>query len=104
MNLFDAIFASGLARVSRGVHLNVLQRGCACAFVNADAVESDSSIIEEQLRELMKGLLPRFKQPRKCIFVGELPYTATEKIQRFKLRQRLRQSFEFQVLRLPFRG
>jgi len=34
--------------------------------------------------------LPRFKQPRRYVFVSELPYTATGKVQRFKLRQSLR--------------
>ncbi len=64
---------------------------CACAFVVADAVESDTSRLEEELRELVKGSLPRFKRPRKYIFVAELPYTATGKIQRFKLRRQLRE-------------
>jgi acyl-CoA synthetase (AMP-forming)/AMP-acid ligase II len=34
--------------------------------------------------------LPRFKRPRRYIFVSELPYTATGKVQRFKLREQLR--------------
>jgi acyl-coenzyme A synthetase/AMP-(fatty) acid ligase len=53
------------------------------------SAESESSL-ESELRELAASALPKFKQPRKYIFVEELPYTATGKIQRFKLRQQLR--------------
>jgi benzoate-CoA ligase len=61
---------------------------CVCAFVVlADGV---GDIAEESLRALCKSALPRFKQPRRYLFVSELPYTATGKIQRFKLREQLR--------------
>ena len=63
---------------------------CACAFVVRHEVESDSAQFEESLRALAAESLPRFKQPRRYLFVPELPYTATGKIQRFKLRQQLR--------------
>jgi benzoate-CoA ligase family protein len=63
---------------------------CPCAFVVAQDVESDSAVLEQALREAVAGVLPRFKQPRRYKFVSELPYTATGKIQRFKLRQSLR--------------
>jgi benzoate-CoA ligase family protein len=63
---------------------------CACAFVVRQDVESDPVDLENKLRELAAASLPRFKQPRKYVFVDELPYTATGKIQRFKLRQSLR--------------
>jgi benzoate-CoA ligase family protein len=63
---------------------------CACAFVVKQDVESDSGQLEQELRALTTEWLPRFKQPRKYVFVAELPYTATGKIQRFKLRQDLR--------------
>jgi acyl-coenzyme A synthetase/AMP-(fatty) acid ligase len=53
-------------------------------------VESNPGKLEHQLRKLAAESLPRFKQPRRYVFVTELPYTATGKIQRFKLRQRLR--------------
>jgi acyl-coenzyme A synthetase/AMP-(fatty) acid ligase len=53
-------------------------------------VESDSQKLEGELRELAGVSLPRFKQPRKYVFVAELPYTATGKVQRFRLRQELR--------------
>lgn len=63
---------------------------CPCAFVVAQELESDTSTVEQQLRESLAAVLPRFKQPRRYVFVSELPYTATGKIQRFKLRQSLR--------------
>ena len=63
---------------------------CACAFVVRQDVESDPGVVEKGLRELAAASLPRFKQPRKYVFVDELPYTVTGKIQRFKLRQSLR--------------
>ena len=63
---------------------------CACAFVVREAVESSAGKLEEDLRQLTKTALPRFKRPRRFLFVKELPYTATGKIQRFKLREQLR--------------
>ena len=48
--------------------------------------------LEVNLRSLAEGALPRFKRPRKYVFVSDLPYTATGKIQRFKLRQRTKES------------
>ena len=63
---------------------------CACAFVVRQDVKSDPGVIENGLRELAAASLPRFKQPRTYVFVDELPYTVTGKIQRFKLRQSLR--------------
>jgi benzoate-CoA ligase len=80
-------------RVARAAVVEDFDSGglpCACAFVVSQEVESDSAGIEQQLRELTAGSLPRFKQPRRYVFVSELPYTATGKIQRFKLRQSLR--------------
>ena len=65
---------------------------CACAFVICKEVDSESDRIEAELRELLRHSLPRFKQPQRYVFVSELPYTATGKIQRFKLRERLRSS------------
>jgi benzoate-CoA ligase family protein len=61
---------------------------CVCAFVVGS--EEGDEIYEESLRELCKRALPRFKQPRRYLFVSELPYTATGKVQRFKLREQLR--------------
>lgn len=63
---------------------------CACAFVVRSEASVDSGEFELRLRELARSALPRFKQPRRYIFVDELPYTATGKVQRFKLRQELR--------------
>jgi len=63
---------------------------CACAFVVRSEAAGDSGELELGLRELARSALPRFKQPRQYVFVSELPYTATGKVQRFKLRQQLR--------------
>ena len=63
---------------------------CPCAFVVAQELESEPAALEQRLRESVATALPRFKQPRRYVFVSELPYTATGKIQRFKLRQSLR--------------
>ncbi|MCM3869272.1 MAG: benzoate-CoA ligase family protein [Pyrinomonadaceae bacterium] len=65
---------------------------CACAFVMCGEKPLDLDRTEDELRELLKSSLPRFKQPRRYFFVSELPYTATGKIQRFKLREQLRSS------------
>jgi benzoate-CoA ligase family protein len=61
---------------------------CVCAFVVSTNDKGEDA--EEALRALCAGLLPRFKQPRRYLFVSELPYTATGKVQRFKLRAQLR--------------
>jgi benzoate-CoA ligase len=63
---------------------------CACAFVVSDELESGAAALERELCETAAASLPRFKQPRRYVFVSELPYTATGKVQRFKLRQSLR--------------
>lgn len=65
---------------------------CAWAFVVAAEGSADRAELEKLLRELARAELPRFKQPRRYVFVEELPYTATGKIQRFKLREQLRSS------------
>src|SRR5436853_454909 len=62
---------------------------CVCAFlVLAD--NQDPGTAEEGVRGLCETALPRFKQPRRYYFISELPYTATGKVQRFKLREQLR--------------
>jgi len=61
---------------------------CVCAFlVLIDGHDPDSA--ESDMRALCEFALPRFKQPRRYYFVSELPYTATGKVQRFKLREQL---------------
>jgi acyl-coenzyme A synthetase/AMP-(fatty) acid ligase len=65
---------------------------CPCAFVVRGAGDGDRSSLEKSLRELARASLPRFKQPRRYVFVDEMPYTATGKIQRFKLREGLKES------------
>lgn len=64
---------------------------CACAFVVRDETPADGGELEQRLKGLARAELPSFKQPRRYVFVDELPYTATGKIQRFKLRERLRE-------------
>ena len=80
----------GVARAAVVEDFDSDQLPCACAFVVRQEVESDSGQLEQELRKLMSQSLPRFKQPRRYVFVAELPYTATGKIQRFKLRRQLR--------------
>jgi benzoate-CoA ligase len=63
---------------------------CACAFVVCNRVESNVETVEKDLRSLADQSLPRFKRPKHYRFVAELPYTATGKVQRFKLRNELR--------------
>lgn len=64
---------------------------CVCAFVvPQEAGVTDA--LDDDLRALCENSLPRFKQPRRYLFVSELPYTATGKVQRFKLREHLRSS------------
>ena len=64
---------------------------CVCAFVvPQEAAAAEAT--EAELRALCDSALPRFKQPRRYLFVSELPYTATGKVQRFKLREQLRSS------------
>ncbi len=63
---------------------------CGCAFAVRAEASADDSALEQSLRALARKTLPRFKQPRRYVFVAELPYTATGKIQRFKLRERLK--------------
>ena len=50
---------------------------------------SGASVTEEELIEFVRGAIARFKAPRRVIF-GELPRTSTGKIQKFVLRERLR--------------
>lgn len=67
---------------------------CVCAFIVRAHPDESAETVEASLRALCETSLPRFKQPRRYIFVAELPYTATGKVQRFKLREQLRGSAE----------
>jgi benzoate-CoA ligase family protein len=64
---------------------------CVCAFVVLSHDGGDATTAEDELRAFCEAALPRFKQPRRYLFVADLPYTATGKVQRFKLREQLRQ-------------
>ncbi len=63
---------------------------CACAFVICKDIEFNTGQLETQLCELANAALPRFKRPRRYLFVKDLPYTTTGKIQRFRLRAEIR--------------
>ena len=65
---------------------------CVCAFIVLPNDGGDTKTAEAELRALCDDALPRFKLPRRYLFVSELPYTATGKVQRFKLREQLRSS------------
>jgi benzoate-CoA ligase family protein len=80
----------GISRVAVVEDFDAAGLPCACAFVVRAEASLDDAAIEQSLRELARGTMPRFKQPRRYVFVDDLPYTATGKIQRFKLRERLK--------------
>lgn len=80
----------GVNRVAVVEDFNDDRLPCACAFIVRSAAAPDNAELEESLRELARASLPRFKQPHRYLFVEELPYTATGKVQRFKLRDQLR--------------
>ena len=56
------------------------------AFV---ALKDGAQVGADELTEHLRGVLARFKVPKKIVF-GELPKTATGKIQKFVLRERIR--------------
>jgi benzoate-CoA ligase family protein len=62
------------------------------AFVVRGKNAPSELTMEAELSLMAKENLPRFKRPRKYLFATELPYTATGKIQRFKLREQLRKT------------
>ena len=73
------------------IHFQLRQAEAGIVHSREDADDAwESSAAEETLRALCSEALPRFKQPRRYLFVSELPYTATGKVQRFKLREQLR--------------
>lgn len=59
------------------------------AFVVLQAGQAPSAALETALKEHVKGTLVPYKYPRWIVFVEELPKTATGKIQRYILRERL---------------
>jgi fatty-acyl-CoA synthase len=74
-------------------HERMGEVGCACVVLLADAEPPDP----QELMDLCARQLAKFKVPRHVIFMaaGELPLTATGRVQKFKLaeiaRQRLQQ-------------
>ena len=69
-------------------YLDEAELPCPCAVILCGEMERTQ--LEKELRLMASEALPRFKRPRKYLFVTELPYTATGKVQRFKLREQLR--------------
>ena len=55
------------------------------AFV---VLKAGAQATEDELKAFVKERLAPYKYPRQIEFVGELPKTATGKIQRFRLRER----------------
>ena len=55
-----------------------------CAFVE---LKPDARVSEMEIIEFCRGHMARFKAPRSVVF-GELPKTATGKIQKFVLREK----------------
>ena len=56
------------------------------AYVVLHDVALASQATADTLKDFVKHRLAPFKYPREIFFIGELPKTATGKIQRFKLR------------------
>ncbi len=61
------------------------------AFVVLRSGYVPSRALEQELQEFARSRLPRFKHPRWIRFVPELPRTSTGKVQRYRLREALRQ-------------
>jgi benzoate-CoA ligase len=57
------------------------------AFVVLKAGHAPGPDLEADIKRFVKDRIAPYKYPRWIEFVGELPKTATGKIQRFKLRQ-----------------
>jgi benzoate-CoA ligase len=62
------------------------------AFVVLDPGTNGDEKTARELQDFVVSKLAPFKKPRWVEFISELPKTATGKIQRFKLRQRIRSS------------
>lgn len=60
------------------------------AYVVLQSGREGSAELGQELKDHVRGLLPGYKVPSWVIFVTELPKTATEKIQRYKLRENSR--------------
>jgi benzoate-CoA ligase len=60
------------------------------AFVVLKPAHRPDAALADELKAFVKDKLAPFKYPRDIEFVGELPKTATGKIQRFRLRERER--------------
>ncbi|MFB6282889.1 MAG: class I adenylate-forming enzyme family protein [Halobacteria archaeon] len=79
-------------------HQNVVEAGVAkapheikgnapVAFVVTDDNNEGEPVNEEQLREYALERVPSYAHPRRIFFIEELPRSATEKIQRYRLEE-----------------
>jgi benzoate-CoA ligase len=57
------------------------------AFVVLARGHAPGPALEDELKAFVKARLAPYKYPRRIVFVGELPKTATGKIQRYRLRE-----------------
>jgi benzoate-CoA ligase len=78
----DAVLECGV--VGREDHDGLIK---PMAFVVLRDVATASPALAEELQQYVRDRVAEYKRPRWVEFVGELPKTATGKIQRFKLRQ-----------------
>ncbi|WP_374193473.1 benzoate-CoA ligase family protein [Trinickia mobilis] len=62
-----------------------------CAFVVLKQGREANDELADEMKAFVKARLAPFKYPREIHFVGDLPKTATGKIQRFKLREQASQ-------------
>ncbi len=66
-----------------------LEKPFAYVVLNEAFAGGPEEKLKEELMEFVSGQLPKFKRPWGILMVDELPKTATGKIQRFKLRQKM---------------
>jgi benzoate-CoA ligase len=57
------------------------------AFVVLKDPKQASATLADEIKQFVKSKLAPYKYPRELDFVGELPKTATGKVQRFRLRE-----------------
>jgi acyl-coenzyme A synthetase/AMP-(fatty) acid ligase len=77
------------AVVGRNDDDDLLKPAAYVVLANGTAASTNTA---RELEQFAASRLPRHKRPRWIEFVGELPKTATGKLQRFKLRQGQRPS------------
>jgi acyl-coenzyme A synthetase/AMP-(fatty) acid ligase len=61
------------------------EAACAC-------VVTREKMSEQAVLELFQGRLAKFKHPRRVLFIEALPRNAMGKVQKFELKQRLKEA------------